>query len=85
LINIYIEVKYYHDYDYIYLGNWRSSRVSDMVYNCEGISQGCDGGVQSGDQSCREGYYGTLCGSCAEGKDKKNISDFIIFLNKYIF
>jgi len=48
-------------------GNWRSSRVSDMVYNCEGISQGCDGGVQSGDQSCREGYHGTLCGSCAEG------------------
>jgi len=56
-----------------------------MVYNCEGISQGCDGGVQSGDRSCREGYHGTLCGSCAEGKDKKNISDFIIFLNKYIF
>lgn len=54
----------------IYLGNWRSSRISDMVYNCEGISQGCDGGVLSGDQSCSQGYYGTLCGSCAEGKDE---------------
>jgi len=50
-----------------------------MVYNCEGISHGCDGGVQSGDQSCREGYYGTLCGSCAEGKEKKIFQILLFF------
>lgn len=79
MINIYIEVKYYYDYDYVYLGNWRSSRVSDMVYNCEGISQGCDGGVQSGDQSCREGYYGIHYVDHAQKVKKKKIFQILLF------
>jgi len=49
-------------------GYWRSSSYSDVIYSCEGVSVGCNGGIKTSDLSCATGYHGTLCGSCREGK-----------------
>jgi hypothetical protein len=57
-------------------GNWRSSRKTDKIYSCNDVSNGCYGGYEAGDKSCRDGYHGPLCGSCKHGNIIK-----IVFLN----
>jgi len=46
---------------------WRSSDESDKIYSCNGVSNGCEGGIHTGDASCSTGYDGVLCGSCSKG------------------
>ena len=46
---------------------WRRSMESDKIYSCNGVSNGCEGGTQTGDASCSTGYDGILCGSCSTG------------------
>ena len=53
-------------------GNWRSSKKTDKIYSCDGVSNGCYGGYEAEDESCRDGYHGPLCGSCKHGNILKN-------------
>jgi len=46
---------------------WRRSDESDKIYTCNGVSNGCEGGIHTGDASCSTGYDGVLCGSCSAG------------------
>ena len=46
---------------------WRRSDESDKIYSCNGVSNGCEGGIHTGDASCSTGYDGVLCGSCSTG------------------
>ncbi|KAL4438104.1 hypothetical protein ABPG74_016883 [Tetrahymena malaccensis] len=41
---------------------WRSSRLSDSIYECDAFIQPCNGDEQS--NYCTEGYIGGLCQAC---------------------
>lgn len=43
-------------------------QTSEIIYNCASITTGCNGGIKTGDESCREGHYGPLCSLCRDGK-----------------
>ena len=46
---------------------WRPSNDEDPVpYRCP-MRKACVGGPYSGDQLCRKGHHGALCGSCDDG------------------
>jgi hypothetical protein len=54
--NIDVEVKY-----------WRRNNDSQTILSCFSYFDGCNGGYNTGNQSCKYGYAGPLCASCIEG------------------
>ena len=51
--NIDVEVKY-----------WRRHDDSQTILSCFSYFDGCNGGYNTGNQSCKYGYAGPLCASC---------------------
>jgi predicted outer membrane repeat protein len=46
---------------------WRQYDNSETVLSCLPYLNGCNGGFETGDKSCRHGYRGILCASCIDG------------------
>jgi hypothetical protein len=67
---------------YIFIGYWRSSRSTDTIFSCDGVSDGCYGGYEAGDESCRDGYHGPLCGECKKGLNFINIFIIVYIIEK---
>ena len=63
---------------------WRRSDESDKIYSCNGVSNGCEGGIHTGDASCSTGYDGVLCGSCSTGIHSIYIFQTIIIIQSCI-
>jgi len=57
---------------------WRRSDENDEIFSCNGVSNGCEGGIHTGDASCSTGYEGVLCGSCSKGNSKYIFQSIII-------
>lgn len=47
-------------------GHWRINENSTSILECLRISEGCKGGWEAGDRSCKVGYEGPLCSVCSE-------------------
>ena len=48
-------------------GHWRISAAASTISTCILPSEGCQGGWETGDASCADGYKGPLCAVCADG------------------
>jgi predicted outer membrane repeat protein len=48
-------------------GFWRLSESSDVIFACPTGTAGCQGGNESGNGLCHEGYHGPLCSLCDDG------------------
>ena len=59
---------------------WRRSDESDKIYSCNGVSNGCEGGIHTGDASCSTEYDGVLCGSCSTGIHSKIHNSISIYI-----
>jgi hypothetical protein len=46
---------------------WRRHNDSHTVFSCFSYFDGCNGGYNTGNQSCKYGYAGPLCASCIDG------------------
>ena len=46
---------------------WRRYNNSETILPCLPYFNGCNGGYEAGDKSCRHGYSGILCASCIDG------------------
>jgi predicted outer membrane repeat protein len=46
---------------------WRRYNNSETILSCLPYFDGCNGGFETGDESCRHGYRGILCASCIDG------------------
>jgi len=42
-------------------GYWRPDKYTDLVEPCYNYPANCEGGLETGDASCREGNIGALC------------------------
>lgn len=48
-------------------GHWRISAAASTISACILPREGCQGGWETGDASCSEGYEGPLCAVCSDG------------------